>query len=583
MSVLILLPILYGYATAGAGYFLGYPYNTDDHMVYAAWMRQAAEGRLLFENRFTTDPQPGLTLNLFFLALGWLSVPLGTLGATVFAQILAAIAVVLLMADLAARTYPDIATRKLALLLGVFGAGLGFLVFRSYGFALDPRDPSPFGDLLLRNLPADVWQPEAFVFPSLLTSALFGWALALILVAVRTVALAASDPRAVIPGAAAMLLLSNTHSYDALLVGLIFVAVLTGALASRTLTATWTLRGLAIAAGVIPAALWLAYVLRADPVFAARAATPTYTEGPRSLIAGVLPLVLLALFGLVEGRSKRVLAGAGLYLALLVGLWFSDPGSVGERYLLTPALFGVAFVVALLAVALVSDGEPVRDSLLAWAFVGLVAPYFPALFERKLAMGLSLPWALLAAGGVVRALRPIPQPSRRLAYALPILLLCATSARWYARLLGSISANVSNTTVQPVSFPPEVAQMIAALKPLGRDAVILAPPGVPNRPKGEDGAPLLDRYDPPLLPDLNPVLVGMAGSRAYAGHWSETPDYPARRAEASRAYFRDGGRDLAAFARSKGVTHIVVPTGYVSGDPGEKIAGGKSFELYRLR
>ncbi len=584
VSLLILAPLALAYARAGGGYLPGYPYNTDDHMVYAAWMRQAAEGRLLFENRFTTDLQPGLTLNGFFLVLGWLSVPLGPLGATVLAQIAATFAVVLLSADLARRLYRDPAVQRLALVLAVFGAGLGFLVFRDYGVALDPRDPSPLGDLLLRSLPADVWQPEAFVFPSLLTSALFGWALALILVALRSAALARTEPKAAIPGAIAMLLLANTHSYDALLVGLVLVAVLAGALATRTLTRAWTLRGLAIVAGIVPPALWLAYVLKADPVFAARAATPTFTEGPRSLVAGILPLALLALFGLAEERSKRALAGIALYAALLVGLCLADPGGVGARYPVAAPLFVLAFVAAAAAAALVARGEPVRDALVAWAFVGLVAPYFPALFERKLAMGLSLPWALLAAGGVAALLRAVPAPSRRIAAALPLLLLCATSARWFARLVASVSANVANTTVHPVVFPREVGDMVAVLRPLGRAAVVLAPPGVPNRPRGEDGEPLLDRYDPPLLPDLNPILVGMAGSRAYAGHWSETPDYNARRGEASRAYFRDGGRGLSAFARAHGITHLVVPTeGVAKTGLGERIAGGPSFELYRLR
>src|SRR5579885_2753146 len=53
--------------------YLGIQYNLDDHMVYAAWMRQAMDGRVLFDNRFTTDAQPGLTIHLYFLVLGWIA------------------------------------------------------------------------------------------------------------------------------------------------------------------------------------------------------------------------------------------------------------------------------------------------------------------------------------------------------------------------------------------------------------------------------------------------------------------------------------------------------------------------------
>src|SRR5690242_14703306 len=57
--------------------YLGVQYNVDDHMVYAAWMRQAMDGRFLFDNRFTTDQQPGLTVHLYFLILGWIAKLLG--------------------------------------------------------------------------------------------------------------------------------------------------------------------------------------------------------------------------------------------------------------------------------------------------------------------------------------------------------------------------------------------------------------------------------------------------------------------------------------------------------------------------
>ena len=602
VALLILLPLgLQLSAASGSGtWALGYPYNTDDHMVYAAWMRQAAEGRFLFENRFTLDPQPGLTLNVLFLVLGWLSIPLGLLGATVLAQIAFAFAVSLLTADLIGRLDENATTRRIALVLAVFGAGLGFLQFRAFGVALGPLDDGPFAGLLRRSLPADVWQPEAFTFPSLLTNALFGWALTLILVVVRSVALVRDDKRQIVPGFVAMLLLANTHSYDALLMGMVMVAVLAGGLAAGTMTRSWLGRGVLIAFGVALPGAWLAYVLRADPVFAARAATPTYTENFRSLLFGVLPLVALALGGLLRDGERpirwRDALGLFLYLALICNLFgMAQTAPMGDGYFLSPVGFGVSFIVALTAAALVADGRPVRDVLVAWAFVGLIAPYFPALFQRKLAMGLSLPWGILAAFGAISLLRRLPTSSRPLAAAVPVLLLGATSAHWVARLLASISSNVANTTVQPVLFPPEVREMVAVLRREGRDATFVAPPGIPASLVPADGKPVRgpDIFGTPPMPDLNPILTGMTGARGYAAHWSETPEYSSRRRELAAAYYgrNSNAERFAAFAREKGIRYVVVaraPAPYVEvlagiERYGERVVEGERFALYRLR
>ena len=65
------LPVLIGFLARPAGHsYLPFHLSLDDHMVYAAWMRKAMEGRFLFDIRFTTDPQPGLTFHALFLLLG---------------------------------------------------------------------------------------------------------------------------------------------------------------------------------------------------------------------------------------------------------------------------------------------------------------------------------------------------------------------------------------------------------------------------------------------------------------------------------------------------------------------------------
>src|SRR5665213_3528558 len=68
---LAVAPAILAVLTAPAGSsYVGYQYNTDDHMVYAAWMRQAMDGHFFFDNRFTTQAQPGLTVHVYFFLLG---------------------------------------------------------------------------------------------------------------------------------------------------------------------------------------------------------------------------------------------------------------------------------------------------------------------------------------------------------------------------------------------------------------------------------------------------------------------------------------------------------------------------------
>jgi hypothetical protein len=65
------LPYLYGIAITPPGLrYMGFLGNPDESNVYMGWMRQAMEGHWLFRDPFTTEPQPGRFLNVFFLALG---------------------------------------------------------------------------------------------------------------------------------------------------------------------------------------------------------------------------------------------------------------------------------------------------------------------------------------------------------------------------------------------------------------------------------------------------------------------------------------------------------------------------------
>jgi len=193
--------------------------------------------------------------------------------------------------------------------------------------------------------------------------------------------------------------------------------------------------------------------------------------------------------------------------------------------LLPPVAWVALLLVAYGLSILGSRADPGWNLFAIWALVGLVAPYFPALFQRKLMMGLAIPWAVLAAAGLSLLIRKQDRSMRNLLATLIVLIASASSLRWFQRELVLIHMNVSNTTVHPVYLGADAAQIVKYLNE-NKEArtVVLAPPGVPS----PGASP--DQFDAPFLPDLNPILSGLTGVYTFASHWSETPDYAAKRA-----------------------------------------------------
>lgn len=516
--------------------YLGIQYNLDDHMVYAAWMRQAMDGRFLFDNRFTTDPQPGLTVHLYFLVLGWAAKITGIPLAMSLARIGFSAAFVFLLYRLVRRVCPDVYTTKLSMSLAVVGGGIGCLVWRDFGTTIQPPIAGALQRLFLGRLPTDVWQPEGFVFPSMLTNGLFMVSLCLIVVAMLAFLSAKDDWKWVFHGAAAMFLLMNIHSYDVLIIAFAMAGLLVMAVVQRQLTAMWLARSIVIAAGAVPSALWFLYVIQRDVVFQARAATPTYTANFRQVVFGYLLLMGLGLVALVlrptERRRQVVLRSGGLGLSILLfgGMFAAAAVHPGDNYFMSLGVWVGCTLCALAALALVSDRNPAWNLAASWAVLGTLAPYFPALFQRKLSMGLAIPWAILAAIAVGMITRKLDRGTRNLALILTICLLGATSVRWFRREFQLAALNVSNTTTHPVYLGIDETQILNRLNALGgKRTVVLAMPGIhlpdPNDPNPQNPSTFVSPY----MPDLNPILSGMTGVYTFAGHWSETPDYERRR------------------------------------------------------
>lgn len=546
------VPFLVAFAAGGRD-ALGFPVAADDNMVYAAWMRQAMEGRLFFDNRFTVDPQAGRTVHLYFLVLGWIAKIVGIPLALHGVRIVLVAVFVHRLGRFLERLGGDSADTKLALGLSLVAGGIGFLVWHDFGIALVKPGTMWAAGVLQSRLPIDAWQTEAFVLPSFLANGLFVAALLLILLTFEAALDVRESPKAIVKGVVALAVLANIHSYDAVIVGTVLGAFAIGRAYRRRLTQAWVGRALVIALGVLPAAAWLAYVLSVDPVFQSRAATPTYAATPRAMLAGLIVPILFAIAGL---WSKKRLPGIGLLvvgMGILVGT-----ATLGNGYPVPAWAFGAALVLFVAAAAICADGTDGHALLVTWAFVGLALPYFPALFERKLAMGLALPWGVLAAAGLAKVASHFPVGTRRLPLALASVVLGASAIRWFARDLDLVRTNVATTLVHPIVLSPDAGDVLRALAKEPGRKVAIAVPGGPNPALDESGKPILDRYLAPALPDLNPMLAGLGGAYAPAGHWSETPNYDARRAEVTRLFTAPGSVTLDELA-PLGITHVVEP------------------------
>jgi len=533
-TLLAAIPFLIGLITQSGNQYLGYQTAVDDHMVYAAWMRQAMDGAILFDNRFTTDPQPGLTLHVYFLTLGWVAKVVGITLASNLARLGFTFLFVILLGRLAVRLKLPVFTAKFALILACFGGGLGFLQWQNFGRELIEKEGLIAG-ATGGWAPIDLWQTEAFVFPSMLVNGLFMVALCLIHGIILAVIDAKANWRVVASGLVFFALLMNVHSYDVLLLGIVLLAWRLTMIGQGPWNRDWDVRVLTMALGILPPALWFAYVLQTDAVFQARAATPTFSATFAQVLIGIIPLVGLAAELLFERKTEgprpfpfRLLAYVATFGILFVLSRGADPGQY---------FVGVPGFLALCALSLgllfaVRTEDQGRNLLWSWAIFGLVALYFPALFQRKLAMGLVIPWGILGAIGMARMLSRLDRGPRNLVAGLCLIVACAPSLYWLQRELWFIRQDVSSTTRHPVFLSSDVQKLIDLFNDMPGRKIVVAFPGVPF-PSEETGS-----FQSPYVPDLNPILSGLAGVYTYAGHWSETPKYDARMSESSQIFLQ---------------------------------------------
>jgi hypothetical protein len=459
------VPYLFDRSLQGAsplyGWYSWFAFNVTDNCVYLSWMRQYADGLWVQRNLFTTEPQAGHMVNLFYLVLGkiagWTGLPLVLVYH--LARIGAGLAFLSMVWRLLILLVADMRARKVAFLMVAVSSGLGWLPgLWERGFAG----------------PVDTWQPEAVSFLCIYLFPLFTASLALMLGFLVNLMEAERSGRRVhaLKAGVCGFVLGNVHTYDVITLAFVWTCWL----AVRTVRERripW--RALADAMiAAIPTAIstgHMLWVFRTETVFARRVAVPTLSPALPWVLLGFGLLIPLALVGIQHMRRVAC----------------RERGAPDETVWLFPV---------------------------AWAVANVLVAYVPVSFQRKMLMGAHVPIAMLAGVGLAWLVRKIPGRAGTYALAVCLLILSLTNIRFMLRDRGSLRHG--GETVRAFMMPGERAALEWVRSNVPRDAVVQPLPWIAVSEEGRAG--FVDTTVACFTP-------GLTGNRVHAGHWGETPDF----------------------------------------------------------
>ncbi|MGB2897592.1 MAG: hypothetical protein WBB65_15715 [Anaerolineales bacterium] len=419
---LSLIPTILAYSAAPSGtVFTGFLLNPLDGFSYLAKMKQGADGSWLFTLPYAAEPGPGTFLFVYHLFLGNLSRWTGISTIVLFhaVRVLAAAVMFTLAYVLLQTMIPDNRARRSALLLTLFGSGLGWLTAPL--FNLQPSDL-----MIPESIPFLIVYGNAH-FP-LAAAALLGGILVILRLQDRpglrlTLALLCGTVIGAVLPFSALSLFAVGFSWYLWEAILLFRKYGSGALNQ------WALPNLApilgLAAGAAPWLLYDFWVSRIHPLISAwNTQNQTLSPPPLNYILG---------YGLV------------LILAI-VGIWRTKPAEKKEGRL-----------------------------LLSWLLTGVILLYIPVPFQRRLSLGLFFPMAALAGLGW-HSLTSKLSRSRLLTLILILLVLPSNLLVVSSGLLG-----VTQGQPAVVHYADELTAYQWAAENLPQGALILAAPETGNR------------------------------------------------------------------------------------------------------
>lgn len=446
------LPYLLGvlWTPQGAS-FTGLTFNADDGAVYLSWIRQASEGNFFFTNRFTTEPQQGLLINLFFYLLGTIGRITQLAPPVIYAGVRIVFGGLLLWAlwRLVVTFLPDNRARITAFAFLCFASGFGF----SSDF--DPR--------FAFEQPIDRWQPEAITFLSLYYTPLFTSALALMAVFAASFYRAeqTGKKRDLVPACVAGFLLGNFHSYDILQLFAFAGAyrVLTDILNGRANLMGYG-RLAIIGLAMLPTAGYQFWAIQNEAVFKARV-FDTATLSP-SIV--------------------WVLVGFGLPLLLTLITPFVEPA---RRKFAPDAL----------------------RLLLVWAVVAIGIAYVPVSFQRKLLMGAHVPLCIVAGATLAAVTEKLSGSLPAIVSLFAVLITIPSNLRFLVRDIALLSRNAAGTQYRPYLLADEAEALHFLEKTAKPGAAVLVPPDMISQNYG--ATPLLP-YLGVYVPAYSPATAYVA-------------------------------------------------------------------------
>jgi hypothetical protein len=478
------LPYLLGYFIVPPGTsFIGTVYNIDDYCNYLSWLRQMADGHFFLLNLFTTDPQKGLEFNIFFWLLGRLMAltHCGPQAALQAARVGGGVGLLWLIYRFYRHCLPEnVPARLTAFGFACLSSGFGWVVWSQW------RNNNPPGS------PVDAWQPEAYTFLTIYTSALMTVSTILILGALYALLLGEQTGRWKYPVIAGVCggILGNMHSYDVLHLSAawgLFLVVLTVIKRGRGVAQSW-LRAVVALVLTLPTTLYMYYIFNAEAVFHKRANVPTLSPRLRFDFAGfkfALPFIpYIIAYGLVS-----VLAITAIVLILRRR---NRPARDTESAAPLPIILTVC-----------------------WAVGGILVCYLPLAFQRKMLMGEHIPLCLLAGVGAAWLAEHLKPRVRPLALTALVLASAPSNVLFLVRDFKHLEYNRSETHLSPFVISPlmDVYRWLRVNTP--ENAAIVSFPG------------------------LCTYLPGETGRAVWAGHWSETPSYAEKDAEFADVFDRE--------------------------------------------
>ena len=520
------LPYLLGYFIVPPGAtFIGTVYNIDDYCNYLAWLRQMADGHFFLLNLFTTDPQKGLEFNIFFWLLGRLMAltHCGPQAAMQVARVGGGVGLLWLIYRFYRHCLPEnVPARLTAFGFACLSSGFGWVVW------------SHWHDKNLPGGPVDAWQPEAYTFLSIYTSALMTVSTILILGALYALLLGEQTGRWKYPIIAGVCggILGNMHSYDVLHLSAawgLFLVALTVMKRGKGVAQSW-LRALVALGLTLPTTLYMYYVFNAEAVFHKRANVPTLSPAFWHYMLGYGFVFLLAvLAGWVLVRREAPTPGA-----------CADPSPASGRGVGSKEGFSAPNLNPSPGTGEGSAHAPgVGASLLfalCWAVGGFLVCYLPFAFQRKMLMGEHIPLCLLAGVGAAWLAEHLKPRVRPLALTALVLASMPSNVLFLVRDFKHLEYNRSETHLSPFisSSLVDVYHWLRVNTPA--DAAVVGFPG------------------------LCTYLPGEAGRAVWAGHWSETPSYGKKDAEFADAFDREASdADRHAFLLGTKAQYLFYP------------------------